>query len=94
MQARFNSLEPAKRVRSEHGICHALFPSPVAISSPPDSGCSRSLGPGVKMQQSGAPADLQRKLSKNRNKCVISPEGITSEGFNDTVKPFTGISSS
>nr|CAI9703720.1 unnamed protein product [Rangifer tarandus platyrhynchus] len=42
------------------------------------------------MQQSGAPADLQRKLSKNRNKCVISPEGITSEGFNDTVKPFTG----
>ncbi|CAI9169349.1 unnamed protein product [Rangifer tarandus platyrhynchus] len=46
------------------------------------------------MQQSGAPADLQRKLSKNRNKCVISPEGITSEGFNDTVKPFTGTTSS
>ena len=94
MQALFNSLEPVKRVRSEHGICHSLFPSPRAISSPPDSGCSLSLGPGVKMRQSDAPADLQRKHNKNRNKCVISPEGITSEGFNDTVKPFTDISSS
>lgn len=55
----------------------------MTISSAPDSGCSLSLGPGVKIEQSGAPADLQGKRNKNRNKCVISPEGITSEVFND-----------
>lgn len=35
------------------------------------------------MEPSRAPADLQRECNKNRNKCVISPEGIASEVFND-----------